>query len=190
MNRIAAIALTVFCILSLVSCGSGDKPASAGFSSASLVIEYDGNAYGVNEKVDGLKKVLGEPADTVSQASCHYPENGDEYWFDYYFGDGTYAPENEDYTDVLRIHTVPLKPEEDYICDIECYTDKVTTEKGLTVGAAWEEVTKAYGDGYTNEGDGYYTYYDGEALPDTPRLMFHIVDDKVEFFAVSAAINI
>ena len=167
MNRIAAIALTVFCILSLVSCGSGDKPASTGFSSASLVIEYDGNAYGVNEKVDGLKKVLGEPADTVS-----------------------YAPENEDYTDVLRIHTVPLKPEEDYICDIECYTDKVTTEKGLTVGAAWEEVTKAYGDGYTNEGDGYYTYYDGEALPDTPRLMFHIVDDKVEFFAVSAAINI
>lgn len=193
MKRIAAIMLSLFCLIPFAACSDsaadkGDE-GKPGFSSASLVIQYDGKRYGVNEKVDSLKKALGEPADTISQLSCHYGENGDEYWFDYYFGDGEYNPDNEDFTDVLRVHTVPLNPGENTVCDIECYTDKVTTDKNITVGNTFEEVTAAYGDGYQDEGDGFYTYYDGEVLPETPRLMFHITDDTVEYFAVSAAIN-
>lgn len=194
MKRIAAIILSVICLIPFVSCSDNGKSGdggseSTGFSSASLVIQYDGKSYGVNEKVDSLKKALGEPTNTISQLSCHYGENGDEYWFDYYFGSGAYDPDSEDYTDVLRVHTVPLHPGEDYICDVECYTDKVTTDKGLTVGSTFEDVTKAYGEGYEDEGDGYYTYYDGDVLPETPRLMFYVVDDVVASFSVSAAIN-
>lgn len=90
---------------------------------------------------------------------------------------------------MLRVHTVPLKPGEDYICDIDCYTDKAATDKGITVGSTKEEVFKAYGENYTDQGDGFYAYYDGEALPDTPSLTFYMPDGKVEFFSVSAAIN-
>lgn len=195
MKRIAAIILSLLCLVPFASCSNGGTSADqdgadkAGFSSSSLVIRYDGKSYGVNEKVDSLKKALGEPTNTISQLSCHYGENGDEYWFDYYFGSGEYDPDGEDFTDVLRVHTVPLTAGEDTICDIECYTDKVTTDKNITVGSTFEEITNAYGDGYQDEGEGFYTYYDGEVLPETPRLMFYVVDDKVEYFAVSAAIN-
>ena len=122
--------------------------------------------------------------------SCHYGDNGDEYWFYYYYGEGSFDTSGEDMTDVLSVHTVPLKAGVDTICDIECHTARATTDKGITVGSSAEEVFSAYGDGYVDEGDGFFTYYDGEALPTTPRLMFHIVDDSVEYFAVSAANNI
>ncbi len=196
MKRITAIILSVLCIVALTSCGnSGAKGKNKedgqgeGFSSASLVIRYDGKNYGVNEKVDDLKTALGEPTNTINQLSCHYGENGDEYWFDYYFGSGEFDPDSEDYTDVLRVHTVPLNPGEDYICDVECHTDKVTTDKNITVGSTFDDIAKAYGDGYEDEGDGFYTYYDGEVLPETPRLTFHLIDNEVEYFSVSAAIN-
>lgn len=189
MRRLAALLVAAIFVLSLASCG-GKKEAAKGFSSASLVFCYDGKSYAVGEKADAFRKAAGEPTDTTSQLSCHYSENGDEYWFDYYFGEGEYDAESGNFADVLRVHTVPLKKGEDTVCDVECYTSRVTTDKGLTVGSTLQEVTDAYGNGYVDEGDGFYTYYDGEPLPDTPRLMFRFVDDKVEYFAVSAAINI
>lgn len=184
--------LMLVVLLSAVSCGGKekDKTAAKGFSSASLAIVYDGKTYGVNEKVDALRKKLGEPTATVAQQSCHYSENGNEYWFYYDYGDGAFDPSSDDLTDVLSIHTVPLKAGENTVCDIECHTPRATTDKGLTVGSTTEEVFAAYGDGCVDEGDGFYTYYDGEALPTTPRLMFHFTDGTVDYFAVSAAINI
>ena len=123
----------------------------------------------------------------------------DEYTYEYYLGSGAYnavsGSDSGDYTDfsryadTLRIHTVPLKPGADYICDIDCYTSAATTDRGITVGSAREDVFKAYGDHYVDEGDGFYRYYDGEALPDTPSLMFYMPGGKVVFFSVSAAIN-
>lgn len=192
MRRTAAMLLTLVMLLSVAACGGKEKgKATEGFSSASLVIVYDGKTYGVNEKVDAIRKNLGEPTDTVAQQSCHYSENGDEYWLYYYFGEGSFDPSGESLTDVLSIHTVPLKAGEDTVCDIECHTARAATDRGLTVGSTMEEVFAAYGDGCVDEGDGFYTYYDGEALPTTPRLMFRFTDDgTVEYFAVSAAINI
>ncbi len=194
--KMMALALSAVLLVSCAACskgdeGSGDKTDSkAGFSKDSLCIVYEGTKYQVNVKADKVKAALGEPAGTTSQVSCHYSDNGDEYYYDYYFGEGEYAGSAEDYTDVLRVHTVPLKPGEDYVCDFDCYTTKVTTDKGITVGSSFDDVKAAYGDGYTDEGDGFYTYYAGEALPDTPRVMFHVVDNAVEYFSVSAAINI
>ena len=133
---------------------------------------------------------LGEPARTVAQQSCHYSENGDEYWMYYYFGAASFDDACEDLTDALAIHTVPLRAGENTICDIECHTARAYTDKGLTVGSSMREVLSAYGDGYVDEGDGFLTYYDGEALPETPRLMFHMKNGAVEYFAVSAAINL
>ena len=195
MKRIMLTMLVMCCLLSVVSCGgksnSPEKDeAEKGFSASSLVVVYDGVTYGVNQKVDTIRKALGEPSDVVSMTSCHYGDNGDEYWFYYYYGDGTFDSSDESLNDVLSVHTVPLKVGVDTICDIECHTTRATTDKGITVGSSAKEVFAAYGDGYIDEGDGFFTYYDGEALPTTPRLMFHIVNDSVEYFALSAAINI
>lgn len=190
MKRILFLLAALVCLLPLAACGEQNKADADGFSSDSLVVVYDGKTYGVNVKVDTIRAALGEPTDTVAMQSCHYGDNGDEYWLYYYFGEGEYDASNGDDSDLLSVHTVPLKPGVDTICDIECHTDKATTDKGITVGSTMEEMVKAYGKGYVDEGDGFYTYYDGEVLPTTPRLMFHIVDDTVEFFAVSAAINI
>ena len=195
MKRIMLTLLSLLCLMSVASCGDGKsssdkKEAAEGVSASSLVVVYDGVAYGVNQKVDAIRKALGEPSGVIATQSCHYGDNGDEYWFYYYYGEGSFDTSGEDMTDVLSVHTVPLKAGVDTICDIECHTARATTDKGITVGSSAEEVFSAYGDGYVDEGDGFFTYYDGEALPTTPRLMFHIVDDSVEYFAVSAANNI
>ncbi len=196
ITKAAALLAALMIMLSLAACGV--KPTE-GFSSDSLYIVYGGKAYKVGDKADKLVKALGAPSNTISQASCHYGENGDEYTYEYYLGSGAYnavsGSDSGDYTDfsryadTLRIHTVPLKPGADYICDIDCYTSAATTDKGITVGSAREDVFKAYGDHYVDEGDGFYRYYDGEALPDTPSLMFYMPGGKVVFFSVSAAIN-
>lgn len=185
MKKIYAPFLLILCIFSLISCGV----KSDGISSNDLSIKYNNTAYKVKDDVSKIKSALGEPTNTIKQYSCHYSENGDEYWFDYYFGNGNYNPDDENFTDVLRIHTVPMKAGTDYICDFECYTSSITTSKGITVGNTLEDIIKAYGEKYTDEGGGYYTYYMGEALPETPKLMFYIPNDKVEFFSISASIN-
>jgi hypothetical protein len=187
-------------VMTMTSVSCAEKPTE-GFSSDSLCVVYNGKTYYVNEKADRLVKTLGAPDNTISQASCHYGENGDEHTYEYYFGSGDYAAilsenaGNDDpanltrFGDVLRIHTVPLKKDADYICDIDCYTSRFSTDKGITVGSRRDDVIKAYGDGFTDEGGGYLTYYDGQPLPETPRLMFYFEDGKVVFFSVSAAIN-
>ena len=195
-RKLPALILSVLLWLSFTAC---NKTESKGFSSDSLCIVYNGTAYKVGDKAQKLLKALGAPANTISQTSCHYGENGDEHTYEYYFGSGSFGAvsdgDNGDYTDfakyadVLRIHTVPLKPGTDYICDIDCYTTKASTDKGITVGSSKEDVMKAYGEKYTDEGEGFIRYYDGEPLPDTPSLLFFIPDGKVEFFSVSAAIN-
>ncbi len=197
-RRIMAVIIASLTLFSLAACGG---KTAGGFSSDSLCIVHNGTSYKVNEKADRLLKALGSPSNTISQTSCHYGENGDEYTYEYYFGRGDYSSVmaehagNDDYTnlaryaDVLRIHTVPLKKGVDTLCDIDCYTAEFTTDKGITVGSSKEEVFKAYGDSYTDEGGGFFTYYDGEVLPGTPCLMFYMPDGKVEFFSVSAAIN-
>ena len=197
-KRMLILLLSAVMMLEAVSC-AGKK--TEGFSADSLCIVCDGKAYGVNEKADKLLKALGAPDHTISQTSCHYSENGDEHTYEYYFGSGDYAAiiagneGNEDpvnlarFGDVLRIHTVPLKKDADTICDIDCYTSRVTTDKGITVGSSKDEVINAYGDGFTDEGGGYLTYYHGQPLPETPRLMFYFENGKVVFFSVSAAIN-
>lgn len=185
MRKIITFLLSVLCIFSFASCDT----ESDGFSNDDLAIKYNDISYKVNEDVSKIKKVLGEPTNTISQYSCHYSDNGDEYWFDYYFGNESYNPDDENFTDVLRIHTVPLKADADYVCDFECYTSLITTSKGITVGNTLDEIVQAYGEDYVDEGGGYYTYYAGEVLPETPKLMFYIPEDKVEFFSVSASIN-
>lgn len=193
IRQLTVLVITSFMAISFASCSG---KSAEGFSSDSLCIVYKGNTYKVGEKAQKLLKALGTPANTISQTSCHYSQNGDEYTYEYYFGSGSFgAVSDGDYTDtaryadVLRVHTVPLKPYADYICDIDCYTNEVTTDMGIIVGSSKEAVFKAYGDKYTDEGDGFFRYYDGEALPDTPSLLFYMPDGKVEFFSVSAAIN-
>ena len=194
------IALFIASALLICAAGCGSKSAQ-GFSSDSLCIVCNGKTFRVGDKADKLLKELGTPAGTTSQASCHYAMNGDEYTYEYYYGSGDYSAivtadgGNEDpadlgrFGDILRIHTVPLKPGTQYICDIDCYTSRFATDKGIASGSSRDDVIKAYGSGFTDEGGGYLTYYDGEPLPDTPRLMFYLENDKVVFFSVSAAIN-
>ena len=191
--KLPALILSVLILLSFSACS---PKKSEGFSSDSLCVVYQGVTYKVGDKAQSILKVLGAPANTISQTSCHYGENGDEHTYEYYFGSGSFAAVSDgDYTDLskyadtLRIHTVPMKPGVDYICDIDCYTDKVATDKGITVGSSKEDVIKAYGEKYADEGEGFIRYYDGEPLPDTPSLLFYMPDGKVAFFSVSAAIN-
>lgn len=181
-------------IFSFTAC---DKKTVEGFSSDSLCIVCNGVSYKAGDKADKLLKALGSPVNTISQTSCHYGENGDEHTYEYYFGNGGFvAVSDGDYTDfkryagILRVHTVPLKPTADYICDIDCYTSAITTDKGITIGSSKADVIKAYGDKFTDEGEGFIRYYDGQPAPDTPSLLFYIPENRVEFFSVSAAINI
>ena len=192
-RRIPALIMSVLVMIAFSACGETNNE---GFSADSLCIVYHGETYRVGDKARKLIDALGTPVGTISQTSCHYGENGDEHTYEYYFGTGSFGTvSNGDYTDtrayadVLRVHTVPLKPGTDYICDIDCYTAEATTDKGITVGSSKEDVIKAYGEKYTDEGEGFIRYYDGEPLPDTPSLLFYMPDGRVELFSVSAAIN-
>ena len=196
MNKTVKITLLIISVLMILTNSACGMKQTEGFSSDSLCVVYNGVTYGVGQKADKLVRALGSPVNTISQTSCHYGENGDEHTYEYYFGSGSFGSVSDgDYTDfrryadVLRVHTVPLKPGADYICDIDCYTAEVSTDKGITVGSSKDDVIKAYGDKYTDEGEGFLRYYDGEPMPDTPSLLFYMPNGKVEFFSVSAAIN-
>ncbi len=195
IRRIIALLMASAWLLCAAGCGQKKE----GFSSDSLCLNCGGTAYRVGEKADKLLSALGTPSNVISQTSCHYGENGDEYTYEYYFSDlpispatvsasdGTAIPDGS--VELLRIHTVPLRPGQQYICDIDCCTSRYSTDKGITAGSGKADMIKAYGSGFVDEGGGYFTYYDGEPLPDTPRLMFYIENDKVVFFSISAAIN-
>ena len=77
--KLPALILSVLILLSFSACS---PKKSEGFSSDSLCVVYQGVTYKVGDKAQSILKVLGAPANTISQTSCHYGENGDEHTYE------------------------------------------------------------------------------------------------------------
>ena len=181
--RVIAILLTVILMLALAACSgtSGDpKPsetdqgaaqeAGAPFSNASdMAIVYDGKTYPVRVDCTEVLAALGDDYRYSESLSCVYEGYDKTYTYN-----------------GIAVSTVPVDGK-DVIEMFSIVGEGFTTARGIGVGATRDEVIKAYGEKYYD--DGYYLTYTESADPskiNDMRIQFHFDNDVVtEIFVYS-----
>lgn len=152
-------------VMTLIA-GCGQSADSvAGFSEADLYLKLDGMEYRLNTNIEEVVAILGENYEYSESKSCDY--DGLDKTFLY---------------ETMEFYTWPMD-DDDIINEIYTQNPAVTTSKGLSVGAARDEVLAAYGPDC--EDTGYQMIY---RLPDGTAggLCFDMTGDAVTAVSITA----
>ncbi len=139
------------------------KTTTEGFS-----FQYNEVTIPMNVDVAPIIEALGESNDYFEAASCAFQGLDKIY---YYSG--------------FELGTYP-NGDKDYVSYVTLLDDSVTTDKGVYVGSALEEVTAAYGSEYTVEGSS-YVYRLGET-----KLTFIVEEEvvtQITYYAIVEGLN-
>jgi len=146
--------------------GVAQESEESGTASAEgFSFEVDGVTIPMNVDAAPIIEALGEPVEYFEAASCAFQGLDKIYTYNGF-----------------EINTYP-NGDKDYIASIYFLDDSVATDKGIYLGSTLEEVTAAYGEGYTEE-SGEYTY----TLGDT-TLAFIMEDDAVTSITYTAIVE-
>lgn len=141
-KKIFALTLCALMLMTAAMAESWTAPAPGeDFSLAGdMGLYVDGNWFAILNDFAPLKEVLGEPLDMTAAPSCAF--KGDDKEFIY---------------DGMSIYTNPLG---DMDVWMEAYITggDFTTPRGIGIGASFEDVVAAYGEGYYSDDDDYITY--------------------------------
>ncbi len=161
MKNFFYIVLIILLLSLLNSCGtSGDKAettneTNTSDTAAGYQFDYNGLAIHMDDKADKIIDTLGDPMEYFEAPSCAFQGLDKIY---YYSG--------------FNLSTYPGS-DGDYVSAIDFADDSVSTKEGLTLGAARDKVTEAYGSDYT-EDNGSLIYTKGKT-----RLTFLMEGDAV-----------
>ncbi len=150
--------------------GATGNPANgtednSGSTSEGYSFEYNEVNIPMNVEAAPIVEALGESVDYFEAASCAF-QGLDKIYSYNGFELGTYP-----------------NGDKDYVSYVTLLDDSVSTDKGVYVGSALEEVTTAYGNEYTVEGSS-YVYQLGES-----KLTFIVEEDTVTQITYSAIVE-
>jgi hypothetical protein len=138
---------------------------TSGTSTEGFSFEYNEVSIPMNVDAAPIVEALGESVDYFEAASCAF-QGLDKIYSYNGFELGTYP-----------------NGDKDYVSYVTLLDDSVSTDKGVYVGSALEEVTTAYGKEYIVEGSS-YVYRLGES-----KLSFIIEEDAVTQITYSAIVE-
>ena len=127
--------------------------------------ETDGITIPMNVDVAPILAALGESQEYFEAESCAFHGLDKIYTYNGF-----------------EINTYP-NGDKDYIASVYFLDDSVTTEEGIYLGSALDDVVAAYGEDYREE-SGEYTYTLGES-----RLSFIVEEDSVTAITYSAIVE-
>lgn len=165
-KKILALTLCALMLLTAAMAESWTAPAAGeDFSlEGDMGLYLDGTFYPILNYFDGLHDALGEELDMMSAPSCAF--KGDDKEFVY---------------DGMSIYTNPLGDSDVWM---EAYITggDFTTTRGIGIGASFDEVVAAYGDGYYADSEDYITYSISGDPDDyaSPCIMFTFDDGIVD----------
>jgi hypothetical protein len=175
--------ITLAALLLLAGCSKDEATTTSNDTSTAVVteavqeqadnnttsegFEFAANGVSIPMNVDAapIIEALGEPVEYFEAASCAFQGLDKIYTYNGF-----------------EINTYPLE-EKDYIASVYFLDDSVTTDKGIYLGASFDEVVEAYGEDYVEE-SGQYTY----TLGDT-TLAFLIEEDSVTSITYTAIVE-
>ncbi|MDF2908601.1 MAG: hypothetical protein K0R34_3922 [Herbinix sp.] len=138
---------------------------TSGTTAEGFTFEYNEVSIPMNVDAAPVVEALGESVDYFEAASCAF-QGLDKIYSYNGFELGTYP-----------------NGDKDYVSYVTLLDDSVSTDKGVYVGSALEEVTTAYGKEYTVEGSS-YVYRLGES-----KMSFIIEEDTVTQITYSAIVE-
>jgi hypothetical protein len=138
---------------------------SSGTTTEGFTFEYNEVSIPMNVDAAPIVEALGESVDYFEAASCAF-QGLDKIYSYNGFELGTYP-----------------NGDKDFISYVTLLDDSVSTDKGVYVGSALEEVTTAYGKEYTVEGSS-YVYRLGES-----KISFIVEEDTVTQITYSAIVE-
>ncbi|HBN82426.1 MAG TPA: hypothetical protein DDZ89_01135 [Clostridiales bacterium] len=162
--------IKIFCILFLLtilfsSCSNTDS-----FSEKDLEFTVNNVVFRLDQDVAPLLETLGDEYETAEAPSCVY--DGMDKTFMY---------------DSVEIYTYPLNGK-DLIDEIAFIDSTFETKRGISIGDTKEDLIKAYGEDYTDEG-GVYRYAVKKGDLDSPCIYFTMDQDKVVGISLYSASN-
>lgn len=138
---------------------------TSGTTTEGFSFEYNEVSIPMNVDAAPIVEALGESVDYFEAASCAF-QGLDKIYSYNGFEIGTYP-----------------NGDKDYVSYVTLLDDSVSTDKGVYVGSALEEVTTGYGSDYTVEGSS-YVYRLGES-----KLSFIVEEDTVSQITYSAIVE-
>ncbi len=138
---------------------------NSGTTTEGYSFEYNEVSIPMNVEAAPIVEALGESVDYFEAASCAF-QGLDKIYSYNGFELGTYP-----------------NGDKDYVSYVTLLDDSVSTDKGVYVGSALEEVTTAYGNEYTVEGSS-YVYRRGDS-----KLSFIVEEDTVAQITYSAIVE-
>ena len=175
-------AFLIVLLTALLTACSGGAPAAetprptapaASFSEADMTFVLNGKPYALKTDAAPLIKALGDGYELSEATSCLYVGMDRMY----------------EYPGII-ISTVP-KDNADYIDEIVLTSADYATPKGVAVGGALDDIVKAYGKGYADQGG--IIVYAVNGNPDdlqSPKLYFTMTDGKIDSIGFFSASNV
>lgn len=136
-----------------------------------LVFVYSGTSFLLDSDVAQLIETLGGDYEYIEAPSCVYEGN-----------DKTFVYED------FEIYTYPLDGK-DLIDEIIILSSEYETSRGISVGDTVDELKKAYGDKYTDQG-GLITYHKNQADKKSPVIYFYTQNGVIVSIHYYSASNI
>lgn len=135
MKKIRLAAFLAVFLAVTAGCGNANESNAGGFTPNDLYLNIADTSYRVDEKIEPVIANLGSGYDYAEGKSCAY--DSVDKTFSYAFA---------------SFYTNP-REEGDIISEIYTESEEVTTSKGVSVGAAKEDVVTAHGDGFEDMGN-------------------------------------
>lgn len=166
MKKVITIVSILFLMTLLLSSCSGTES----FSEKDLEFTVNDIVFRLDQDVAPLLEALGDGYETAEAPSCVY--EGMDKTFIY----GS-----------VEIYTYPLN-NKDLIDEIAFVDSTFKTKRGISIGDSKEDLIKAYGEDYTDEG-GVYRYALKKGDLDSPCIYFTMDQDYVSGISLYSASN-
>jgi hypothetical protein len=142
-KRVLTIVAIMLSAVFFASCGTSEETETAEFAQNDMYLSIGDTGISVEENIESIVSVLGEPTDYSEAPSCAFDGMDKIY---------TYPG--------ITFYTYP-SDEEDYVLEIVLDDETYQTLKGAQVGMSLDEITAIYGEGYESNGN-YIMYYANE----------------------------
>jgi hypothetical protein len=156
-------------VIMLAACGKSDNGTEA-LSESDLKFLFNDKYFELDSDVQPLLAELGSDYDFSEAPSCVYEGTDKSYEYQ-----------------GIAIYTYPLNGK-DLIDEIILYGSEFETSRGIRVGSSKDEIIKAYGEQYIEEGD-MITYRLNVSESDSPCIYFVMSNGMVESISFYSASN-
>jgi hypothetical protein len=161
----------LFIVLSILLAACGAAPSNLKESDLSFAL--DGKSYALKTDAQPLLDALGSGYALIEAPSCLY--QGNDKTFEY---------------ESIVIYTIPVDGK-DIIDEIDLTGGSYETSRGIKIGDTLEDIRKAYGESYFDDG-GIIEYNLSGDKSDikSPKIYFEMTDGKVSCIGLYSASNI